>query len=46
MGPDCTKKPTFLFFYMTDFTTNGERDVAVVREFAHGVMGRWIDPSW
>ena len=21
-----------------------ERDV--VREFAHGAMGRWIDPSW
>ena len=24
----------------------GERDVAVVRAFAHGAMGRRIDPSW
>ena len=24
----------------------GERDVAVVRVFAHGAMGRRIDPSW
>ena len=23
-----------------------ERDIAVVRAFAHSVMGCWIDPSW
>ena len=24
----------------------GARCSSVVRAFAHGVMGRWIDPSW
>ena len=28
------------------FMTYGDRHVAVVRAFAHGVMAHRIDPSW
>ena len=27
-------------------STQGARCSSVVRAFAHGAMGRWIDPSW
>ena len=26
--------------------TQGARSSSVVRAFAHGAMGHWIDPSW
>ena len=32
------------FFYM--FVLVGARCSSVVRAFAHGAMGRWIDLSW
>ena len=28
------------------FQPEGERCSSVVRAFAHGVMGQWLDPSW
>ena len=30
----------------TDFDRSGPRCSSVVRAFAHGAMGRRIDPSW
>ena len=28
------------------FSFQGARCSSVVRAFAHGALGRWIDPSW
>ena len=28
------------------FNDSGARCSSVVRAFAHGAIGRWIDPSW
>ena len=32
--------------YFTSLDFKGARYSSVVRAFAHGTMGRWIDPSW
>ena len=45
--PDNREYPfNFFIKYIHVAYFTGERDVAVVRAFAHGAMGRRIDPSW
>ena len=34
------------FMLNSFFMFGGARCSSVVRAFAHGAMGRWIDPSW
>ena len=34
------------FFLSLVSSTTEARGTSVVRAFAHGAMGRWIDPSW
>ena len=37
---------THFYLWLIYMHILGERDVALVRAFTRGVMGRWIDPSW
>ena len=36
----------FVFVFITSFEYTGARCCSVVRAFAHGAMGRRIQPSW
>ena len=36
----------FMHFILRLYGVGGPRCSSVVRAFAHGAMGRWIDPSW
>ena len=40
--------PPLCILYISSFPNacRGARCSSVVRAFAHGAMGRWIDPSW